>query len=468
MLFLWSMVVCFSCGIACGSLYGMAVLLVSVVWSYFVSSKIQDSTMMAPPRTRFLVVIALSATFLWGQRHHGSFRSPAVPGPVRIVATGTPHVWKGAAALVEDKMGAVLVMVDSPDTRSPQPDLASGWQLPLKRCGPGSWLRPSRCALDAGSKARHTRRWLASLRGHMVRYLGSFGPSAGSWLKALILGIAPNGHGGLLEAFRSTGLLHFIVVSGSHITLIHRMFTGVFSVPASIGRALFPGIVIVGRFQGMLPSLLAVIPVVAFSLIAGLDPPVQRAICSLVVAHGFTMAGSRIQPAAIVPLTCLLQASLWPVGFLSRSNMLSWVAWIIVLLVRPDPTGFFRLSGACLRQVLLMLAMSVLFGISCSVGIIANLVFLPVLEVLFIISIFICAAGPRLAGLMGFDGFMAVLIDIARQASSIAATGALARLDAALSAPAVRLAMVCVLWASFSGYAASTLVGSTGKVDVPP
>ena len=125
----------------------------------------------------------------------------------------------------------------------------------------------------------------------------------------------------------------------------------------------------------MLPSLLAVIPVVAFSLIAGLDPPVQRAICSLVVAHGFTMAGSRIQPAAIVPLTCLLQASLWPVGFLSRSNMLSWVAWIIVLLVRPDPTGFFRLSGACLRQVLLMLAMSVLFGISCSVGIIANLVF---------------------------------------------------------------------------------------------
>jgi len=137
-------------------------------------------------------------------------------------------------------------------------------------------------------------------------------------------------------------------------------------------------------------------------------------------------------------------------------------------LVRPDPTGFFRLSGACLRQVLLMLAMSVLFGISCSVGIIANLVFLPVLEVLFIISIFICAAGPRLAGLMGFDGFIAVLIDIARQASSIAATGALARLDAALSAPAVRLAMVCVLWASFSGYAASTLVGSTGKVDVPP
>ena len=69
---------------------------------------------------------------------------------------------------------------------------------------------------------------------------------------------------------------------------------------------------------------------------------------------------------------------------------------------------------------------------------------------------------------MGFDGFVAVLIDIARQASSIAATGALARLDAALSAPAVRLAMVCVLWASFSGYAASTLVGSTGKVDVPP
>ena len=148
--------------------------------------------------------------------------------------------------------------------------------------------------------------------------------------------------------------------------------------------------------------------------------------------------------------------------------MLSWVAWTIVLLVRTDLKGFFRLSGACLRQVLLMLTMSVFFGISCSVGIIANLIFLPVLEVFFIVSLFVCAAGPRLAGLMSFDRFVAVLIDIARHASSIAATDGLARLDAVLSAPAVRVSTLCFLSASFSFYAASTLVGSTGKVDVPP
>lgn len=424
--------------------------------------------MVSPPKTRILLVIALSVMFLWGQRHHGPFRPPAVPGRVRIVATGTPHVWRGIAALVEDKMGTALVLVDSLDARSGEPASASGWHLRLKRCGPASWLRPSRCFLDTGSKTSSGRRWLASFRGRMVRYLGSFGSSAGPWLKALILGISTNEHGGLLDAFRATGLLHFIVVSGSHVTLIHRMFTAIFSVPASIGRALFPGIVIVGRFPGILPSLLAVIPVAAFSLIAGLDPPVQRAMCSLAVSHGFAMAGSRIQPGAIVPATFLLQAFLWPVGFLSRSNMLSWVAWTIVLLVRTDLKGFFRLSGACLRQVLLMLTMSVFFGISCSVGIIANLIFLPVLEVFFIVSLFVCAAGPRLAGLMSFDRFVAVLIDIARHASSIAATDGLARLDAVLSAPAVRVSTLCFLSASFSFYAASTLVGSTGKVDVPP
>ena len=400
--------------------------------------------------------------------HHGSFRSPLFPGRVRVVATGTPYVWRGAVALVEDQLGRVQVLVNPADIRRRLLDAGIGSELVLTRCGPGDLLRPPRCEIDNMRKTGRSQSLLVLLRRRMIRYFESFGPSAGPWLKAMLLGVSTNERGGLLEAFRATGLLHFIVVSGSHVTLVHRIFRAIFLLPANIFRALLPGRITFGRVRALSPDLLALMAVAVFCLVAGLDPPVQRAVCSLVVAQGVSMAGSRLHTSAMIASTFLLQATFWPVGFLSRSNLLSWVAWTIVLFVRPLAKGTLPLSGACLRQVLLMLAMAVFFGISSSFGIVANVFFLPLLELFFVFSIFICGVGPRFGDLIHFDSVVAVMIGVARHASGLSGIAALARLDAALAGPAVRVAGLFLVWAGFSFYAASTLVGSTGKVDVPP
>lgn len=465
---LLGMVVCFACGIFFGAAFGVALLGIAVSWAVLFSARHPLQTRSARRTSGVLLLVTALVAFIWGMRHHGSFRPPRSPGEVRMMATGTAYVWRNATALIDDGKGAVLASFESAELLSLGSANGITPRIHLRHCGAGAWLRPSSCDARPGRQRDPWRSSLKALRRRAVLYLDSFGPVSGAWFKALLLGISSNERGGLLDAFRATGLLHFIVVSGSHVTLMQRLFSAFFSVPLIALRALFPALSSIAMNGTRLAAVFATIPVAAFCLVAGLDPPVQRAICSLIVMQLVAVAGLSMGPASMMASTFMIQAVFWPVGFASRSNMLSWISWSIVVLVRPFLRGTPSIATACLRQSLLMVAMASFFGISCSAGIIANLVFLPVLEVFFVASVVVCALGPDFAGVIGFERLVTTITGLARRGSLVAGVPGFAQIDSILATPGTRIFLMTLVWAAFSAYAASTLVASAGKVDVPP
>ena len=309
---------------------------------------------------------------------------------------------------------------------------------------------------------------ILSLRRSTSNYLNSFGQVAGPWLKALLLGQSTNSRGGLLESFRGIGLLHFLVVSGAHVTLVHRFTRGAILVFRRLASGLVPAIPPTSAGPNWLLAALAVAVTGLFCLLAGMDPPVQRSLCALCVAQALDVAGVRPSRGATIASTFLLQAIFWPVGFLSRSNLLSWMAWLIVLLARPAVTVWPSFGRACFRQMLMAFALATVTGIGACAGIIANLLFLPALEIFFIFCIVVTVAGPKFGAMVDFNRMVETVCDLALWASQKTSGGIIHQLDVVFALPQVRVGLMAIAWSCACFYAISTLAASEMPSVLPP
>lgn len=457
MYLLWAAAIATFVGLILGW-FGITLVLLSAVWAVAVARKFSGGS---TKRFSFWpVAIVFLTLFWWGCRHRGAFRIPVLTAGLRVVALGSDWVWREKTLVLEDVRGQVLVSVD--------PRRFSGADLPdggITRCGRARWLRASSCDGGAGGApgaTRPVRKFASKIRRAWMGYMDRFGPLVAKWFRTLLLGIPANEKGGIVDVFRATGLLHFVVVSGAHVTLVHKIFIRTVSGPLNLLTAFCPWIPVIRRTRDRLSALLAVLPTLLFCIIAGLDPPVQRAICSLVVFEVAALAACELPVTSVIATTFVLQAMLWPAGFVSRSNLLSWVAWLTVVLARPAFFSWSTAARSCVLQVSLAAGMAVAGGIACSAGIVANLLFLPFLEGFFLLSVVICALGPAFAEWIGMESMVRVIVDIATWFSLIATNPFFTGIDAFMLRPTVRVTTAAAGWAVFCYYAASTLVASRG------
>lgn len=457
------MMLCFASGISLGPRgFGLFFLVSLSLLSW---SRCCPSGKPAPQARLFSwPVLWLVTSFFWGFTNHGDFRSPR-PGSFQIVATGSTYSSRGTTVLIEGKNGRTLVGLGH---GIPQSQI--GQAIKLRKCGRGRWMVPGRCTVQdeqpstlrkwPRSRGKTVRRTILLLRRRAISYLDSFGPIAGKWLKALLLGLSTNSSGGLLESFRGIGLLHFLVVSGAHVTLVHRVAESCLLAFQRLAGGLIPALPPVSSGPNWLLSASPVAATVLFCLLAGLEPPVQRSLCGLFVAQAFAFAGARPSRSTTIASTFLLQGIFWPVGFLSRSNLLSWMAWLIVLLARPTATVWPSFGRACFRQMLMAFALATVTGIGACAGIIANLIFLPVLEIFFIFCLLITFAGPKFGAAVNFDRMVEIICDVALWASQKTSGGIFRQMDAVITHPGVRVGLMAIAWAGVCFYATSTLLAS--------
>lgn len=185
------------------------------------------------------------------------------------------------------------------------------------------------------------------------------------WISAVVCGRSPaqNPDYRILQA---SGLLHLIVVSGSHLVFIEQILSIIFqNFRWSFGLKIF---------------VLA-----AFALFTGFQPPVVRALCSNLIDKFQTSNKLFWSPPAITYIAGLVVLMFAPKWWSSISLQLSWVAALALQTVSAS-TSYFRLKQQ-LAVFVLMFPLLMQFAPPHPISIVFNVVAGPIIgAILFPVS----------------------------------------------------------------------------------
>ena len=171
------------------------------------------------------------------------------------------------------------------------------------------------------------------LRSQMAARAARFPPDIHAWLKAFVVGDKSFLSRGMVTAFRDVGLLHVLVLSGGHLTVISAMFLFMirvwFHIPYIFKKITAHTWVIVWSLSGVA----VVVPLFLFCLMVGFSQSVQRAFFSTVVANIVSVTGFPQSTKARIVMTFFLQAVFYPANLLSLSMILSWAGSLLLMAV---------------------------------------------------------------------------------------------------------------------------------------
>lgn len=160
---------------------------------------------------------------------------------------------------------------------------------------------------------------------------------AQSILKALIVGKKQSIRAELREAFNRTGTGHLLAISGLHIGIVAVFSYTFFCFLLSFSsRLLWSGKIL------SIAGLMALLPVVAYGLVAGLSPSTQRAVIMvsvLLLSYSFCAEYDLVNTLSLAALTILVVSpvSLFSVSFqLSFAAVCSITAGVLLLNVDAD------------------------------------------------------------------------------------------------------------------------------------
>tara|TARA_A100001015_G_scaffold306925_1_gene401978 strand:- start:860 stop:1957 length:1098 start_codon:yes stop_codon:yes gene_type:complete len=222
------------------------------------------------------------------------------------------------------------------------------------------------------------------LRERIIAFLRElFPPIIENWLSSIILGDLRGISKDLIDSFRATGLLHLLVVSGLHIGFFAIAALFIFALPFRVLYAI-----------GLLPAgawvktycvcmIISIVAVVAFSFFIGFKPPAQRAALLAVVATLSSFATTQNKAPAIFLRAITLQAFIFPVNFMSLSNLLTWTVYSVIANVaknkaHPPIVNIMR------TQALLLVVLAGTIGDVATIGLFCNLIFVKVFTAVFL------------------------------------------------------------------------------------
>ncbi len=177
------------------------------------------------------------------------------------------------------------------------------------------------------------------LAGRLVHHIQTiyldWDPHWGSWFLGFALGegLSDNWH----TLYRELGLLHVLVVSGSHFSFLGMIFQGVIE---GAGRILYSlRIIGLGFWMGWITAARFLVSLIMtlFALMVGFNPPCQRAWLAILFKLWLPLLGAPCPDRQQDRWIFCLQALLFPHSFLSLSNALSWSAFALIRVLKPWP-----------------------------------------------------------------------------------------------------------------------------------
>jgi competence protein ComEC len=226
---------------------------------------------------------------------------------------------------------------------------------------------------DVRSEGFAGRLWeaRAEARAWLHRAVGAAGYPASALLEALLTGAREDVTPELSEAFRRTGSLHILALSGLHVTVLYGLIAG-----------------ILGFLRGRwLKFAVASVVLVFYQVLAGFMPSLLRATIMILVGGTALLLDRDAEPLNLLCIAGIVLALIDPFQVLTLSFQLSFLAIAGILVVGPLVQR--PLEGKLPRIVLLPLAMSVgaqagtlplvvsAFGAWYPSGILAGLVLVP-------------------------------------------------------------------------------------------
>lgn len=258
------------------------------------------------------------------------------------------------------------------------------WQKYLSYQGVWTEITTGKVKVLERSKGNPLIQLAFSSRNWIIRKIDGILPSFhSSILKAILLGDRQKLPPEVLSKFRTTGTAHVLVVSGLHVGLVLFIFLVLFRI---LGCSL------------KLASGLALPVIVFYSFITGLRTPILRA--TLMVSIGITayLLDRKVNPIVILSLACFIILLLNPLSIFTVSFQLSFLAVGGIIYLTPffeeklRFLSFFwlkkSLSASSAAQISLLPLMAFYFGQLPLVGILANLIVIPLIALIIALGFF--------------------------------------------------------------------------------
>lgn len=230
----------------------------------------------------------------------------------------------------------------------------------------------------------------SQLRGIVNRQF----PRQGTLIMSLLLGEKEFNGQDQMDIFRRLGILHLLVVSGFHVTLVAgvlshllKLVTWPFSVLGILhGRG---SLQLLGLQTGLL-----IMAVWVYCMVVGFSAATQRSfilfVLSILTRGGF-LNTSYAQRSW---LGLSLQALIFPKDFASKGSVLSWAAYLIISLPRARggivKEGFFLPFAS---QLAISLTVYALFGEISFAGLLANFLLGPIFSAIITHSLYLLFFG---------------------------------------------------------------------------
>lgn len=203
------------------------------------------------------------------------------------------------------------------------------------------------------------------------------------WAKSIVLGDFVDLPKELMDVFKRLGIIHLIVVSGLHVTLIglvlEFLLVGPFRLFYAVRLISPPWWVQTSAVLQILCALL----VFLFAVAVGLPQSAQRsALVFLIVKLMPIFVGhARLDRRLIA--SGIIQAVIFPIGFISISNILSWSAYITVLCYGDSATS---VKSYCNCQIALTCLTAAILGQFAPLGVFVNFLVVPVFSFIFLLA----------------------------------------------------------------------------------
>ena len=170
-----------------------------------------------------------------------------------------------------------------------------------------------------------------AMRNAIFSRMRRFPDDVGQWLMGFVLGrkgaIEPN----LEKAFRNVGLLHVLVLSGGHLSVIASLSLFIFRLGILIPYTMRMVTVRSMITFWSLSSISSVFLLFFFCLAVGFSPSVQRAFLAVFVMNILPMFGLAHRIKTRIRLIFILQGMIFPINILSLSMILSWCGSLLLI-----------------------------------------------------------------------------------------------------------------------------------------
>ena len=241
---------------------------------------------------------------------------------------------------------------------------------------------PLSLALQQGFLAHWAELASVWIRQRLLNWDLTWGP----WFLLFAFGLNDGKPVWFTNLYRQLGLLHVLVVSGSHFSFLGRWLQFAIEGPGRCFYAWrwlrFPHWLQLVIFERFLLSAASCF----FGILVGFNPPCQRAFLSLLVLIWLPLiAGPQTRPQ-VDRWVMSGQAICFPNSFFSLSNALSWSAYALVRCQKPWPKVWQRLLLPGVEGPLIAVNLAY-FGIFSPIGVLLNPCLGPIWHLLLILGL---------------------------------------------------------------------------------